>query len=871
MTTSRKLRFHILDVFTDTRYLGNPLAIVCVSASESHPLFQEQKREIAGEFNLSETVFMHESHLECDDPIKIDVVELGDGDDGQNRREIVIQTKAGNVPAILQGPGRVRLKVPIDFKIYEPTRIPSFKVAQSEPRAEVYTNGLNGVKGVASVVKGTTFVPLELTSENMLRKLQGVNRTLDAPYPGEWRGRSVGLCALCEQKDGVVRTRMMRRTFEDPVTGAAASALGEWLGGRKGLGNWVIEMSQGAEVGRRSTIEVRVEVGEKREIQKIEIELEGEALHVAEGIIILNGAGIAAAVYRPNLAMTTFGKTHKSNTYVLGDVLVNNHPIFTELRKHTITVLRISPSKKSEHRIVWRFLVAECKYFNILSPQAVNGQITSSPNVRVGLCGAGAQDKRNLQALQAFRIQGWMGNMADALATHPYLASAAGLVLARWLYTYFKDLSANPRRLPNPPGPRNYPVIGSLLEAPLSRPWLVYDKWFKNYGDLIYFEIVGKKFLIVGSVERANDLFEKRSTNYSDRPHLIMVVDLMGWDYNWGLIPYGPLWRHHRRIFHQYMNSTQLPLYLPTQVKHIRAFLRRVLANPDDFFGHSRHLFAALITDVAWFPGAGWKRKAAYYKRLNDIVSRGPFETVKQNLRNGTAVPSIAASLIEALPDDPKERAEGEKVAINVAGTAFLGGADTTVSTIQSFFLAMCLHPEIQKKGQEELDSVLLGKRLPDLDDRPSLPYVNAIAKEAIRWHPVLPLGVPHMTTDDDEFNGWFIPKGTIVIGSAWSILHDPEAYKDPLEFIPERFLRDGQLDPSVRDPSITAFGFGRRICPGRHMSDISLFLTIASFLSCFEIRAPLDENGNPIKPSGEYTSGTFQWVFLDNTTPLSR
>ncbi|KAJ3573488.1 hypothetical protein NP233_g2405 [Leucocoprinus birnbaumii] len=503
-------------------------------------------------------------------------------------------------------------------------------------------------------------------------------------------------------------------------------------------------------------------------------------------------------------------------------------------------------------------------------------------------------------------IQGIIPFMADTLAAHPYLVSFAGLLFARWLYGYSKDLTANPRRLPNPPGPKRYPVIGSLLDVPSSRPWLTHDKWFNRYGDLVYFEIMGKKFLVIGSLERANDLFEKRSANYSDRPRLIMVSELMGWDYNWGLIPYNAWWRRHRRAFHQFMNTNQLPVYLPTQIKHIRAFLRRILEAPDRFFHHSRHLFAALITDVAygiqikeendpyieileeamnavgeaavpgrylveifpimnyipsWFPGANWKRKAAYVKELNIRVSQEPIEIVKENLKHGTAKPSIAASMIQAFPeDDSKEKAYQEQIAINVAGTAFLGGADTTVSTMQSFFLAMCQNPDIMEKAQRQLDSVLEGNRLPELGDRESLPYIEAIAKECIRWNPVLPMGVPHMVTDDDEYNGWFIPKGTIVIGSAWAILHDPTAYPDPYTFKPERFLKDGKLDSNVRNPDVAAFGYGRRICPGRHLSDISLFLAIASFLACFEIRAPLDDNGKPVLPSGEYTDGTFQF-----------
>ncbi|EKM77775.1 hypothetical protein AGABI1DRAFT_121852 [Agaricus bisporus var. burnettii JB137-S8] len=487
----------------------------------------------------------------------------------------------------------------------------------------------------------------------------------------------------------------------------------------------------------------------------------------------------------------------------------------------------------------------------------------------------------------------------------PYFTSLTGLGILYFLYRYVKTTNVNPRRLPLPPGPKRYPLIGSILDVPPSRPWLVYDEWFKTYGDLVYFKLLGKSFLLVGSLERAVDIFEKRSTNYSDRPHMVMLMDFIGWDYNFALIPYGPWWRRHRRAFHEYFGSKKLPQYLPVQVRHVRGFLRRLLASPEDFLSHTRHLFAALITEVAygieiqdhndpyvqqieevikgvgeasvpgrylvevfpimkyipsWFPGAGWKRKAAYYRRINDRVSREPYEIVKENLKKGTAAPSVAAALIEALPEgNTKERAEAETVAMNVSGTAFLGAADTTVATIQSFILAMCLHPEVQKKAHEELDGVLQGKRLPELEDQKYMPYITAIAKEATRWHPVLPTGVPHMSTEDDEYHGYFIPKGTIVIGSIWSILHDPEAYEDPLRFMPERFMKHGKLDPNVRDPSVAAFGFGRRICPGMNMSDISLFLTVASILAVYDIQTELDEGGKPVQMSGEYTVGNFQ------------
>ena len=87
-----------------------------------------------------------------------------------------------------------------------------------------------------------------------------------------------------------------------------------------------------------------------------------------------------------------------------------------------------------------------------------------------------------------------------------------------------------------------------------------------------------------------------------------------------------------------------------------------------------------------------------------------------------------------------------------------------TSSAVKTFFYSMALNPDIQKKAQEEIDRVVGNQRLPNFDDRESMPYTDAIYREVMRTRPILPLGFPHTSTEDDVYNGYFIPKGRILL-----------------------------------------------------------------------------------------------------------
>jgi len=91
---------------------------------------------------------------------------------------------------------------------------------------------------------------------------------------------------------------------------------------------------------------------------------------------------------------------------------------------------------------------------------------------------------------------------------------------------------------------------------------------------------------------------------------------------------------------------------------------------------------------------------------------------------------------------------------------------------------------------------------------------------------------------------------------SSRSILHDPEAYKDPFKYNPDRFINDGKIDPTVRDPGVAAFGYGRRICPGRFLAENSLFIILCHILIVYDIRPALGDDGKEIEIKPEMTDG---------------
>ncbi|KAI0754764.1 cytochrome P450 98A3 [Daedaleopsis nitida] len=470
---------------------------------------------------------------------------------------------------------------------------------------------------------------------------------------------------------------------------------------------------------------------------------------------------------------------------------------------------------------------------------------------------------------------------------------AIALMLALRLLQKAFAYRARSQGLPLPPGPAPLPIIGNLFDLPKVRPWETYREFSRRHGKIMSLSVMEQCIIVVNDPQVAIDLLEKRSSIYSSRPKS-PIIELSGWGWNIGLLPYGQDWRSQRRMFWQHFHPGIISKYSQAVEKAACRLACRLLTSPDnvgpiirDSLGevfirtayglnpsesNNKYtgLFEKAISDLdvlisgtnlleffpflanvpTWLPGTSFLRRLADIRHTTTAIREVPWADSKEAILTGEAPTSMASALFDDLSRYQGEEATTrEDMTKSILAVTYAGGIDTSSVSLCSFFLAMSLYPDVQQKAQVELDAFVGSSRIPQLTDRDKLPYVNAIVKEVLRWHTAVPLCLPHLNIADDVYEGYFIPKDSIILPNVWSMMHDEEAYPEPKRFYPERFLgEDGKLDSKVRDPATIVFGFGRRVCPGRHFAEASLFLYIATALHFLNISAPIDNNGQPIR-----------------------
>lgn len=397
----------------------------------------------------------------------------------------------------------------------------------------------------------------------------------------------------------------------------------------------------------------------------------------------------------------------------------------------------------------------------------------------------------------------------------------------------------------------------------------------------------------------ASELLDKKAAIYASRPRMVVFAELTDMHQsadpnhpkpgsNLVTMYYGDRWRVHRKITHAGVGLQQVRKYRSFQNDESKVIAYELLRTPHEYVAHFERYAASvvsiigfgrrissitdpLITEVIavmqkaaelnvpgkrfpmlfesfpvlshlpakWFPwmfhGLGNRRRGQgfFYALADEARSKNREE------------PCYANHLFD---EAPKYNLRKDEIS-SLAGNLFGAGSDTSSSTLITFVLACCAFPEVLPKVWEELDRVVGPHRSPSWEDEAELTYTKAFVKEVFRWRSVAIIGgQPHAPIQDDEWNGYLIPKQTWVQGNVWAIHHNERDFPDPDRFNPDRFLKE-HVDsrPFPNEKGYMTFGWGRRVCSGQGLAEQGTFITVARLLWGFNIQKALDDSGKEI------------------------
>ncbi|KAG2136927.1 cytochrome P450 [Suillus bovinus] len=430
-----------------------------------------------------------------------------------------------------------------------------------------------------------------------------------------------------------------------------------------------------------------------------------------------------------------------------------------------------------------------------------------------------------------------------------------------------------------PPSPPTWRLMGHFL--PPRNPFLTVAEWIGKCGPLITIRAGTEKIVIIGRYKAAVDIMEKQGGVLADRPPMNAAQMITG-ELAIGLARIGDRFRRMRRAVHTHLQPKAAEAYQPLQMSFAKNTVLNILDDPSNFQNHVLSFAVTTVLKVAYGkdtptsaadpdvraihqymavfrtvlrPGAYWVDTISWLKYLpwygrklkrefesSRKVYSSQMNRLKQQLNTVDVGPSFGRYVLE------NEHLLGlsELEALFLPGTFFAAGSESTASTICTVLMAAACFPEEQAKVQAELDEVVGRHQAPTFADQKSLPLLHAFISETFRWRPVTPNGFPHRTTQDVIWENYCIPAGTTVLGSNWAISRDSDVYPDPDVFKPQRWMND---QGGLRDDlTFFFFGFGRRVCPGQHLANRSVWINSVLLFWAFRLTLdptkPLDDMG---------------------------
>ncbi|XP_002730828.1 steroid 17-alpha-hydroxylase/17,20 lyase-like [Saccoglossus kowalevskii] len=430
-----------------------------------------------------------------------------------------------------------------------------------------------------------------------------------------------------------------------------------------------------------------------------------------------------------------------------------------------------------------------------------------------------------------------------------------------------------------PPGPRGFPIIGSMLSL-TENLYLDFLQLAKEYGDIFTIKIGSHHVVIVNNYELIKETLVKKSTDFAGRPQTF--TGNMGSEGFKDIIlsDYSPSWKLHRKIAHQAIRNyasgdklenmmrkdaipllTQIlednegkviaprPLLFLTVNNIVAQFCfgqKYTLDDPelkafmdiiDDFAKIAGNgLVADVIPWTAIFPTSAAREMDKVNNKYLGMIYKKFYEH-KQKFDQDN-LNDLIDYLLDAQRQAKEENADNissltDTHLVQTVSDMFGAGIDTTTHTMDWSIIFLTRYPDVQAKVAREIHDVIGRDRLPLISDRPNLPYCDAVIHELMRIRTVVPMSVPHKALVDSSIGGYVIPKDTWVMVNLWAAQMDEKHWDNPQVFRPERFIdKDGSL--KAKQDNFIPFSAGRRVCLGESLAKPEIFLMFTSLYQSF-------------------------------------
>ncbi|KAJ9190406.1 hypothetical protein P3X46_001614 [Hevea brasiliensis] len=440
------------------------------------------------------------------------------------------------------------------------------------------------------------------------------------------------------------------------------------------------------------------------------------------------------------------------------------------------------------------------------------------------------------------------------------------------------------RKLNLPPGPKSWPIIGNLNLIG-SLPHRSVHALSQKYGPIMQLKFGSFPVVVGSSVEMAKTFLKAHDLTFVDRPKTAAgkYTTYNYKDITWS--PYGSYWRQARKIcVMELFSAKRLESYEYIRGEELRSLLKTLFSssgNPINLKDHLSDLslnvisrmvlgkkytvknegeneivtpeeFKEMLDELFLLNGVldvgdsiPWlafldlqgyiKRMKALNKKFNRFLEHvlDEHDARRKGVENYVAKDMVDVLL--QLADDPNLEVRLERNGVKgFTQDMIAGGTESSAVTVEWAVSELLKKPEIFDKATEELDRVIGRERWVEENDVVNLPFINAIAKETMRLHPVAPMLVPRLCREDTQVAGYDIPKGTRVLVNVWTIGRDPSIWNDPNEFCPERFLGK-EIDVKGHDFELLPFGAGRRMCPGYPLGIKVIQASLANLLHGFK------------------------------------